>query len=80
MPIYEYHCEACGQQVELLVRSRTGAPPTCPNCGSTRLERRLSVPHLITSERRSPGRTCCGREERCDSPPCSGDQACRREA
>lgn len=79
MPIYEYRCQDCEEQVEILVSSRTGAPPVCPNCGSTRLERRLSVPHLIGGEQRSPGRTCCGREERCDSPPCSGDNACWRE-
>jgi len=24
------------------------------------------------------GRTCCGRTERCDRPPCSDDGACKR--
>jgi putative FmdB family regulatory protein len=79
MPIYEYRCNNCGQHVEILVRSGMSVPPACPDCGSTLLERLLSVPHVIAGERRSPGRTCCGRQERCDSPPCSIDQACRRE-
>lgn len=78
MPIYEYRCENCGEQVEILVRSRMSAPPACPHCGSTRLGRLLSLPHVVTGERRPAGHTCCGREERCDTPPCSEDQGCRR--
>ena len=44
MPIYEYRCSNCGERVEVLVRSETSAPPTCPNCGSTLLDKLLSVP------------------------------------
>lgn len=79
MPIYEYHCENCGEQVEILVRSQTATPPICPRCGDTRLKRLLSLPHVIMGASRPAGHTCCGRAERCDSPPCSEDQACRRE-
>jgi ubiquinone/menaquinone biosynthesis C-methylase UbiE len=28
---------------------------------------------------RVPGHTCCGREERCETPPCSDGGTCRRE-
>jgi putative FmdB family regulatory protein len=79
VPIYEYRCQNCGEQVELLVRSGMNAPPPCPNCGSALLERLLSVPYVMTGERRPAGRTCCGQEERCETPPCSGDRTCRRE-
>lgn len=41
MPLYEYRCRACQQPCELLVRS--GTTPTCPSCGSTDLERQLSL-------------------------------------
>jgi len=78
MPIYEYHCQSCGEQVEILVRSGMSAPPTCPNCGSTQLQRLLSAPHVMTGKSRPPGRTCCDREERCETPPCSGDGTCWR--
>ena len=78
MPIYEYRCKDCGEQVEIFVRSGANTSPACPNCGSTTLERLLSVPYVITSESRPAGRTCCGQEERCETPPCSGDQACWR--
>jgi putative FmdB family regulatory protein len=77
MPVYEYRCKNCGEQVEVLVRSKS-IPPTCPNCGSPRLEKLLSVPYVMSGERRPAGLTCCGREERCEAPPCSTDDSCRR--
>ena len=78
MPIYEYRCNDCGAQVEILVRSGADTSPACSNCGSTMLDRLLSVPYVMTSESRPAGRTCCGQEERCETPPCSGDRACWR--
>lgn len=41
MPIYEYACEECGTEFELLVRSDTRLE--CPTCQSTQLEKQLSV-------------------------------------
>jgi putative FmdB family regulatory protein len=78
VPIYEYRCKDCGEQVEILIRSRMNAAPACPNCGSTLLERLLSAPYVMTGEGRPAGRTCCGQEERCETPPCSEGQTCRR--
>lgn len=40
MPLYDYHCPACGQRFEMLVRS--GTQPACPQCGSTALEKAVS--------------------------------------
>ncbi len=79
MPIYEYRCKSCGKQVEILVRSGANASPVCPNCGSTRLDRLLSAPYVMTHGNRPPGRTCCGQAERCETPPCSETRTCRRE-
>ena len=42
MPIYEYQCESCGQQLELLIREQT--KPKCPECGSLQLAKQFSVP------------------------------------
>jgi putative FmdB family regulatory protein len=42
MPIYEYQCEACRRDFELLVRS--GEDVTCPHCGGRRLVKQFSVP------------------------------------
>jgi putative FmdB family regulatory protein len=40
MPIFEFRCGACRGECELLIRG--AAVPTCPSCGSTSLERRIS--------------------------------------
>ena len=79
MPIYEYRCKNCGERVEVLVRSGMNTPPLCPKCGSPLLEKLLSAPYIMKGERRPTGLTCCGREERCETPPCSVDGVCRRE-
>lgn len=42
MPIYEYHCEKCGKDSELLVRN-SEEHPTCPDCGSVKLTKKFSV-------------------------------------
>jgi putative FmdB family regulatory protein len=38
MPIYEYACQKCGNEFELLVRGQDRA--ACPKCKSAELERR----------------------------------------
>lgn len=43
MPLYEFHCEACNKDNEILVRSTNWKGTKCPACGSTRLEKKLSV-------------------------------------
>lgn len=78
MPIYEYHCAECGGRVEVLVRSHT-TTPICPQCGSPLTDKLFSAPHVLSSEsRRLAGHTCCGREERCGTPPCSDGGSCHR--
>ncbi len=41
MPLFEFRCAGCEQQFELLIRG--GATPSCPSCGSTSLERVVSM-------------------------------------
>ena len=41
MPIHEYSCHACGHEFETLVRS--SETPSCASCGSTDLDKKLSV-------------------------------------
>jgi putative FmdB family regulatory protein len=77
MPIYEYRCRDCGSVFEALVR---GEAATCVRCGSTSLDKLLSVPAVLSGETARPaGHTCCGRDERCDAPPCSTGGSCRHE-
>ena len=49
MPIYEYTCQACDARFEQLQRTMSAADDAsaakvkCPECGSTKTERALSV-------------------------------------
>jgi putative FmdB family regulatory protein len=79
MPIYEYQCQKCGKTSDFLFRS--GKPEQqlhCTFCGSEELTRMMSTAGIMKSEQRTPGTTCCGREERCDTPPCANGGGCCR--
>ncbi len=78
MPIFDYRCNQCDTVSELLLRS-TDCDVTCPNCGSADMERLVSASYTIKMGSAAPGTTCCGRAERCETPPCSGGEACHRE-
>ena len=43
MPIYEYRCNNCNRRVSILSRSFIESSVTCPNCGSTELNRLFST-------------------------------------
>jgi putative FmdB family regulatory protein len=77
MPIYEYQCRNCDATFEALVQA--GAAAACPHCGSSSLDKLLTAPFISSGRTaRQPGHTCCGQEERCDTPPCSAGETCRR--
>jgi len=79
MPIYEYRCESCGAVSEYLVGLGEDEKIRCRACGSDGINRILSASsYTLHSSARMPGRTCCGREERCETPPCSDMGTCRR--
>jgi putative FmdB family regulatory protein len=81
MPIYEYRCEACGAVSEYLVAPGDKEKIQCRECGGLEMKRILSASSFsFGSSNRMPGRTCCGREERCEAPPCSDGGSCRRES
>jgi putative FmdB family regulatory protein len=79
MPIYEYRCTNCGEKSEVLVQFGQ-ALPSCPSCGSPLLEKMVSAPYVMRGAVARPkGRTCCGQEERCATPPCTTERGCRRK-
>ena len=80
MPIYEYRCLECGKMSEIFLRSPDSEVAKCPVCGGKNLERLLSVSYAINTSASVPGRTCCGRTERCEAPPCSTEKTCRRDS
>ncbi len=47
MPLYEYACQACHADFELLIRGAD--EPVCPTCGSRELAKQFSVPAAHTA-------------------------------
>jgi len=78
MPIYQYQCRECGEVSEFLLPDLSASRIlTCSACESHNLERLISAPSLLKNSAATPGKTCCGREERCESPQCSTGEQCR---
>jgi len=60
MPIYEFHCEKCRKDSEILLRTKDWKGTKCPHCGSAKLTKKLST-----------FAAAGGSAE--DGPSCSGD-------
>jgi putative FmdB family regulatory protein len=82
MPIYEYKCKDCGKVSEFLVGVGKEQPEIkCSFCKSKNLDKIISGSFISTSGHiigSQGGKTCCGRTERCDTPPCSDGGVCKR--
>ena len=72
MPIYEYECRDCGKRSEFLVGVLEGEVKIqCGHCGSEHLDKVFSqVASSVRQSGSQQGKTCCGRDERCSTPPC----------
>jgi len=81
MPIYEYKCQECGKVFEVFFRSlHQEIDISCSHCNSKNLKKIFSTPSAVTvGDSASKGLTCCGRTERCSTPPCSDGETCRRD-
>jgi putative FmdB family regulatory protein len=51
MPLYEYICDKCHDEFELLVRG--GEKVSCPSCGSEGLKQQLSIVAAHTGGRQA---------------------------
>ncbi len=65
MPIYEFHCESCERDSEVLVRSSDWKGTKCPHCGSSRLEKKFSTFASSMAGDSSPGPACSGQPSSC---------------
>jgi putative FmdB family regulatory protein len=64
MPIYEFHCEGCEKDSEVLVRSSEWQGTKCPHCGSEKLEKKLSV-FASGGAAPDPAPSCSGNPNAC---------------
>jgi putative FmdB family regulatory protein len=46
MPLYEYRCDACGHQFELIQRFSDPPVEVCPSCGERQVQKLLSSPAI----------------------------------
>jgi putative FmdB family regulatory protein len=74
MPIFEFHCEKCEKDSEILVRASDWKGTKCPYCGSTKLSKEFSVFASSgggndASSSDSGGGGCCGRGGCCGGGP-----------
>ncbi|MGE0760234.1 MAG: zinc ribbon domain-containing protein [Pirellulaceae bacterium] len=56
MPLYEYICNRCQDEFELLVRGQER--PACPQCGSQSLRQQLSVVAVHSGSSRDAAAPC----------------------
>ena len=64
MPLVDVECEKCGKVSELLLQN--SEKPACPECGTTKVVRRLGVPAIGKSGSSSSLPMGCPT----DLPPC----------
>jgi len=67
MPIYEYHCSACGERFDRLTSTAERSAVSCPRCNGNRVERLLSAFAVGKSQATADAPGPCG----------SGECACR---
>ena len=80
MPIHEYQCKSCGTVFDFFTGVEKNKEVYCKNCESQDVKRLISAPSILsTTVKRDQGRTCCGRTERCETPPCSEEGTCGRD-
>jgi len=79
MPIYSYTCKNCGMSFDFLILKRS-EKPACPMCKSMDIEKQMTAASIIApGSDGKTGATCCGKDERCVTPPCSNTGTCKRD-
>jgi putative FmdB family regulatory protein len=64
MPIYEFHCQKCEKDSEILIRSKDWKGTKCPHCGSPKLSKKLSV-FASSTGNANEGPSCTGKPSSC---------------
>jgi putative FmdB family regulatory protein len=87
MPTYEYVCKSCGYRFEKFQNMSDKPIQKCPKCGKN-VKRLIGTGtgvifkgsgfYATDYKNQSSRKTCCGKTERCDKPPCSDDGTCKR--
>jgi len=61
MPLYEYHCNDCGEDFDKLVKfSQSDETQPCPVCGSSHTHKKISRPAIFGGSNGSVSSTSGG--------------------
>jgi len=65
MPIYEFHCDKCEKDSEILVRSSDWKGTKCPHCGSSKLAKKFSTFASSSTSSAAVAPSCSGTPHSC---------------
>ncbi len=71
MPFYEYRCQSCGHQVEVLQKMDDQPLERCPHCDGLEMKKLISASAKVSSHKSS-----CGAGSPGDVPPCMSGGGC----
>ena len=73
MPIYEFRCEDCSEEFEVLLKSRAEADKvSCKKCGGSRVKRLMStITPIVDSGGEGSDRPRVAETHRCDTGTCT---------
>lgn len=71
MPIFEFKCLKCGEEFEILLKSKEEAKSiSCKKCGSKEVERLFSVVHSLLKSNSPPSKSSSDKPRVAESHSC----------
>ena len=68
MPFYEYRCQQCHHQLEVLQKMSDAPLVDCPGCGAPAMKKLMSASADVSSNAQGPA--CAGGDVSSVVPPC----------
>lgn len=73
MPFYEYRCQACGCQVEVLQKLSDPPLEQCSSCGESQMKKLISASANVSSQKDT---AACSTNGSDGMPPCMSGGGC----
>ncbi|VAW88215.1 hypothetical protein MNBD_GAMMA18-2250 [hydrothermal vent metagenome] len=73
MPFYEYRCQSCGHQVEVLQKLNDMPLEECSGCGGLKMKKLISASANVSSRKEA---VACSASNSGGIPPCMSGGGC----